>query len=68
MRVNVTLVSENIFFSAGLNKDSNDVNEVKDLNSWKSLAEAEKRKGAFIHKVAKVKLIIECLKIGFIVF
>lgn len=43
-----------IFFLVGLNKDLDVVNEVKDLNSWKSLVEEEKLKGVFICIVVKV--------------
>lgn len=42
-----------IFFLVGLNKDLDDVNEVKDLNSWKRLVEEEKLKGVFIYIVVK---------------
>lgn len=41
------------FFLVGLNKDLDDVNEVKDLNSWKRLVEGEKLKGVFIYIVVK---------------
>lgn len=36
-----------VLFLAGLNKDPNDEPDIKDFNSWKTLAEKERQKGTF---------------------
>lgn len=46
---------------AGLNKDPDDVNEVKDLDAWKSLAESEKLKGQLLCPLKKGKGPDTCL-------